>query len=134
MSINRDERRKAGISKETADKLNQLNSPCTVIEAVQLAQGVAKDAVDQYHKSLNPLIVSMSLQIELLKEILISKEVLNEEEYNNALEKKIQQFNEDKEKAMEELRKQEEQAMAEAENESPKTDMKPQPLEIVKDN
>lgn len=132
MSINREERRKAGISKETADKLNQLNSPCTVIEAVQLAQGVAKDAVDQYHRSINPLIVSLSLQVELLKEIIINKaNIISEEDYTKQLEERIDQFNKDKEKAMEELRQREEEASKEQE---PKTDMKPQPLEIVKDN
>lgn len=128
--INREERRSMGMSKETADKLNQLQSPCTVIEAVQLAQGVAKDAVDNYHKGINPLIVSLSLQVELIKEILMQSNLVTEEDYKERLQKMIDKFNEDKAEMMKEY----EEKFKQAQQEEPKTDMKPQPLEIVKSN
>ena len=68
--MNREERRRTGITKETSDKLEELKKPCTLLEAVQLAQGVADDKIKDYHNNINPIIVSLTIQIEVLKEML----------------------------------------------------------------
>lgn len=82
--MGRKERRdleKKGVSKETAKKVDALNTPCTVLEAIQLAQAAIGDALTEYKASTVPLTVSHTLHIQVMKNILISKGLITEEEF-----------------------------------------------------
>lgn len=101
--MNREERRKNGISKETSKKLDNLQQPCTILECIQLSQGVASDAIKNYHETLNPIIVSLSIQIEVLKEILYRNNVVDEKEFVELFNARVEDYNKQKEEAMSQI-------------------------------
>lgn len=76
--MNREQIRQAGVSKATSEQLKQLRLPCTVMEAIQLAESVAKDTIDGYHQNINPIIISLSIQIEVLKDMLMRSQIIEE--------------------------------------------------------
>ena len=97
--MGRKERRdleRQGFSKETARKADALNSPCTVLEAVQLAQGVVEDKLTEYKASTVPLTVSHTLHIEVMKEVLISKGLVTEEEFKDLYMKAAERYQAEK--------------------------------------
>lgn len=69
-----------------------LNSYCTIKEAVQISRGVAEDVVSDYQKSLNTLQVSISLQLEILKELVIKADLISEEEFKSLYIEKAEEF------------------------------------------
>lgn len=69
-----------------------MNSPCTITEAVQIARGVAEDVVSDYHSNQYNIQMSMSLQIEILKEIVISAGMITEEEFRDRYMKKAEEI------------------------------------------
>ena len=107
-------------SKSKEDIKNKLSKiyadPCKVYEVVQIAQGVSSDAIKEYHKTLDPIIVSLSLQIETLKELLFKSEIsrvdigdgkeeeicknsiLDKDLFTSIFEKKVKSYNEEKSK------------------------------------
>lgn len=133
--MNREERRNLGVSKESANRLDQLKSPCTVLEAVQLAQGVCDDSIKNYHEKLNPMLVSLSLQLELLKEMLFEGKpitnvegnvdniyILSEKDFIKRFEDKVEEYNRQRKEFLDTLGK---------ENSSiPKTTVEPQSVEV----
>lgn len=80
--------------------LDAMNKPCTLSEAVQVARGVAedisKDAVNGMYDQVQPVLVSTSLQIELIKRILIEHNIVTKDEFNSMLESDIKKFNEER--------------------------------------
>lgn len=88
--MNREQRR----SKSSTDgALKYLNTPCTITEATQIARGVAEDVVSEYEHHHAPLQVAISLQIEVIKEILINKGIITEEEFRKSYIEKAEDFN-----------------------------------------
>ena len=87
--------------KEHQKNSNYLNTPCTIVEATQIARGVAEDVVSEYQSRAGHLQVSLSLQVELLKEIVIGSGMITEEEFKARYIKKAEEFNEMQKKAME---------------------------------
>lgn len=100
--MNREERRKLGLSKETSDKLDDLKEPCTILEAVQLAQGVAEDCVSRYHENINPIIVSLSIQIEVLKQMLFEEKtgILSENRFQELFQKRVDEYTKQRDEAI----------------------------------
>lgn len=100
--MNREERRKLGLSKETSDKLDDLKEPCTILEAVQLAQGVVEDSVSRYHENINPIIVSLSIQIEVLKQMLFEEKtgILSENRFQELFQKRVDEYTKQRDEAI----------------------------------
>ena len=90
--MNREERRKlmkSGMSKGSIGDIDRLNSPCTIVEAVQLATGVVDDALEDYQRRHSPIQLSMSIQIEILKDLVIKSGLITEEEYHARFLKQV---------------------------------------------
>ena len=80
--MNREQRRSmANGSKKADGALKYLESPCSITEAVQIARGVAEDVVADYNQQTRPLNVSISLQMEIMKSVLISSGLITEDEF-----------------------------------------------------
>lgn len=129
--MNREERRKLGITKETSDKLENLKSPCTILEAIELSQGVADDAITNYHKSINPIIVSLSLQVEVLKSMLFSdgcaeSSILLEHKFNELFKERAAEYNKQKEEAFSKLK----ENVAKQSKDMPSTDVNVSDVEM----
>lgn len=58
-----------------------LNSPCSLSEAVQIARGVAADMLSDYDRDAQHLRIAMSIQVEMIKEILIQANLITEDEF-----------------------------------------------------
>ena len=103
--MNRAERRslsKQGASQETIDKMQAFQSPCTIAEAVQISRGVADDAIADYHRNQLNVQLAMSLQIEILKEIIFSSGMMTEEEFKVKYMQKAKEIQESQAKMVEE--------------------------------
>ena len=96
--MNRDQRRSLQKSKSVGGEMKYLNSPCTLTEAAQIARGVAEDVVTDYQKHTSPLQVSMSLQIELIKDILFKNGIITEEEFHQMYIESAEEFQKTQEK------------------------------------
>lgn len=131
--MNREERRelkKKGASEETIAKLEALRQPCTVGEAVQLARAASEDVcgemLDIYKRDSSSLMMAMTLQIELLKDIVISSGLISQEEFDKRYTDSAKEFEE----------KQREYLKARVESENSKAtsagDMKVSDFEITK--
>lgn len=94
--MNRADRRsymKQGVSKETVNQLDKFNSPCSIAEAVQIARATAEDVVEDYHKSVTPVQVAISMQVEILKGMLVEAGVISEEKFRELYVKQAEEFN-----------------------------------------
>lgn len=87
--MNREQRRKM----KGDPKAGLLQSPCSIAEAVQIARGVAEDVVNESQIRMNHVQVAMSLQMEIIKEILISKGLITEEEFKEKYVQRAEEFN-----------------------------------------
>ena len=74
------------------DKKGMMQSPCTISECVQIARGVVDDAISDYHQNQGNIQLSMSIQIELLKEILFSSGMITEEEFRQKYMEKAKEL------------------------------------------
>lgn len=93
--MNREQRRK-GI-KDVKDL------PCNLSEVIRVAKSVSEDSLKDYHNTLSPMLISVSLQLEMLKSVLFDAKIISEEDYNEKFSKKVEEFNKDREKILEEL-------------------------------
>lgn len=59
-----------------------LNTPCTITEAVQISRGVAEDVLAEYQANQQNYQISLSIQVELLKRLVLSKGLISEEEFH----------------------------------------------------
>lgn len=107
--MNREQRRKAAKSGDP------MTSPCTLVEAVQIARAAAEDVIAEYQMSTRHLQVSLSLQVEILKEIVMEKGLITEEEFREKYMQKVEDFNKRQAEAMK---------AAESDSESPTGDAK----------
>ena len=90
---------KQGVSKETIEKLNQYDKPCTILETVKLSRAIAEDVVteafEEYRRASTGTIVALTLQVELLKKLMIEKfDVITEEELQSMYQKEAEVFEE----------------------------------------
>lgn len=97
--MNRKERRmleKQGASKETLDKLSMYDKPCSVVDVVKLARAVAEDVLSdklsEYHKRTSGTIISMTIQLELIKKIVVEKGLTTLEELQELYKSEVSDF------------------------------------------
>lgn len=122
MNMNREQRRKAGINGDKLVSKGQLNSPCTITEAVQIARGVAEDVITDYNHQQSHLQIAISLQIEILKDVVIKSGLITEEDFRRMYNEKAEEFNKMQKAAYEQAIAEEsevEDILSESESESP---------------
>lgn len=73
---------------------DNLQSPATISEVIQIATSVAMDVVNDYHKQSNPIIVSLSLHMEIFKEKMIENGWVTPEQFDEIFESSVREFNE----------------------------------------
>lgn len=107
--MNREDKRKLkkqGLSDEAIKEMELLTSPCTLTEAVQVSRGVAQDVIQDYHErsvsKIGSVVVLQTIHIEVLKNILISKELITESEYEDLLKTASDEYNARKKELSEE--------------------------------
>ena len=90
--MNRAQRRAAEKSgaKNPAD---YLQSSCTITEAVQIARGVAEDAINDYHNDQKNNLIAMHIQLDILRELVISKGLISEDEFREMYSKRVDDLN-----------------------------------------
>lgn len=71
----------------------RMNVGCTVAEAVQISLAAAQDIVQAYTGEVNKLVIQQTVYLEGLKQSLISKGVVTEEEFSEILKKVTDDFN-----------------------------------------
>lgn len=127
--MNRQQRRNiANTSKKADGALKYLESPCSITEAVQIARGVAEDVVTDYSQNTRPLQVSMSLQMEIMKSVLISSGLISEDEFKARYISMAEEFN----KKQEEMIAKSEEEQESEDNNSPKMSVSTGDVEIDK--
>lgn len=117
--MNREQRR----SNNSAGDLKYLQTPCTITEATQIARGVAEDVVSDFIEHQSPLQVAMSLQIEILKDIVISSGLVTKERFYEMYVEKAEEFNRKQREAFDNIQ----------EDDSPKMELKVNDVEIIKE-
>ena len=115
--MNREERRKLGINKETSEKLDYLNTPCTLTEAVQISRGVAEDVLKEYHKNYSPLQISWSIQVDILKNVLIENGLITEDKFRSMYMERVSEIKDTQNQSIES---------------DPKMDIVPNDIEVKK--
>lgn len=75
------------------DAQDMLNKPCTITEAAQIASGVVSDAMANFNNKSRSLQVAISLQIEILKSIVIESGLITEEEFRSRYMHEVEEFN-----------------------------------------
>ena len=107
--------------------LRYLQTPCTITEATQIARGVSEDVVSEYASKESPLKVAMSLQIEILKDVVMRSGLITEDEFRSIYMQKAEEFNQ-KQKEMMELSHQDNPS----DDSNPKVSAKAGDVEITK--
>lgn len=79
---------------ERKDAPNQgvLQSPCTISECVQISRGVVEDAISEYHQNHGNVQLSISIQLEILKEIVFKSGMITEEDFRKKYMEKAQEL------------------------------------------
>lgn len=133
--MNREDRRnliKNGASKETVDKLQAYNKPCSVLEVVKISRAVAEDvaneSLEEYRRLSTGTIVAMTIQLEILKSLVINSGMITEEEFQSLYETSAREF---EEKQREYLAKMKEQENQEAPSNVVKFDPSVNPVEVT---
>ena len=87
--MNREQRRKMN---KSGGEMKYLNKPCSLSDASQIARGVAEEVVQDYDYNQKHIQISISLQLELIKDILIEKGIITEEEFKEKYLAKAKEF------------------------------------------
>lgn len=105
-------------------ELRYLNTPCSITEAAQIARGVAEDVVADYANHSRHLQVAISIQVEMLKEIVMKAGLITEEEFREMYMRHAEELN----RLQQEVAAQEE----EAEDDTPKMEVSVSDVEVKK--
>jgi hypothetical protein len=124
--VNREQRRSIEKQKQSGE-LRYLQTPCTITEAAQIARGVAEDVVSEYSQQNSPLQVAMSIQIEILKDIVINGGLITEDKFRERYMEKAMEFNQMQKEALNSAKSLDE------DESSPKMDLKVSDIEIIKE-
>lgn len=122
--MNREQRRSKG--RQISEELQYLNTPCTITEAAQIARGVAEDVLADYQNHVGYAQVAMSIQVEVIKEILFSSGLVTEDKFKEEYIKRAEEFNKLQKSV---LNVTEEDAKEET---SPRVEVKPNDIEVRK--
>ena len=81
--------------KKPTDDSKRLNSYATLTEVVQIARATAEDSVTDYHRNnAMPVRTALSLQVEMLKSLLVSKGIVTEDELKQTYNEEVVRFKE----------------------------------------
>ena len=81
--------------KKPTDDSKRLNSYATLTEVVQIARATAEDSVTDYHRNnAMPVRTALSLQVEMLKSLLMSKGIVTEDELKQTYNEEVVRFKE----------------------------------------
>lgn len=81
--------------KKPTDDSKRLNSYATLTEVVQIARATAEDSVTDYHRNnAIPVRTALSLQVEMLKSLLVSKGIVTEDELKQTYNEEVIRFKE----------------------------------------
>lgn len=105
-----------------------LNMPCTIKDVLRICEANVSDAIKNYHNNLNPMIISVSLQLEIIKKILIDSNLITEEKYNEIFKEKLDEFNADRKAILEEIEKSKKET---ADDTDAKVEMKAEDSEVT---
>ncbi len=125
--MNREQRR--NMSKKSDGALRYLQTPCTITEATQIARGVAEDVVAEYSQQNSPLQVAISLQVEILKEVVIGAGLITEDQFREKYMEKAVEFNQRQKEAFEAAKSEE----SDHEDNSPKMEVNVSDIEVTKE-
>ena len=125
--MNREQRRK--MSKKSDGALRYLQTPCTITEATQIARGVAEDVVAEYSQQNSPLQVAISLQVEILKEVVIGAGLITEDQFREKYMEKAVEFNQRQKEAFEAAKSED----SDYEDNSPKMEVSVSDIEVTKE-
>lgn len=79
---------------------DMMSSPCSISEAVQISRGVVEDAIADYHRNQGNVQLSMSIQIEIIKELIFSSGMITEEEFRQRYMDKAKELQQIQEQRM----------------------------------
>ncbi len=125
--MNREQRR--NMSKKSDGALRYLQTPCTITEATQIARGVAEDVVAEYSQQNSPLQVAISLQVEILKEVVIGSGLITEDQFREKYMEKAVEFNQRQKEAFEAAKSED----SDHEDNSPKMEVSVSDIEVTKE-
>ena len=81
--------------KKPTDDSKRLNSYATLTEVVQIARATAEDSVTDYHRNnAMPVRTALSLQVEMLKSLLMSKGIVTEDDLKQTYNEEVIRFKE----------------------------------------
>ena len=80
-----------------------LNTPATLAEVIQIATAAAGDALVEYSKNINQVVIQQTILLSTLQEILISKGVITQEDYDKVVEKQTKSYQEERKKYIDSL-------------------------------
>lgn len=90
------------VKKHDETGLENLGKQATIAEVIQLATAIVNDSINEYHKQANPVIVSLSLHMEIFKATLIENGILTEEKFDELFAQSVEVFNKVREEKLEE--------------------------------
>lgn len=94
-----------GATKETVDRLAEFEKPAKLKEVLSISRAVAQDVaseyVEDYRRRSAGVIMATTLQLELLKKLVIEKGLITEEEFNKQYEVAAAEFEEAQRKYVE---------------------------------
>lgn len=67
--------------KDIQKGLQYLQTPCTVAETVQISREIAQEVLAEEQQHTQPWQVAVSLQLEILKEVVINAGIITEDEF-----------------------------------------------------
>lgn len=133
--MNREERRnlkKAGMSDKSIKDMDLLNQPCSVGEVVRLARAAAQDVCqvvfENYRRDTSSLMMAMTLQIDILKNKLISAGIFSEEEFIESYKISAEKFQEEQKEYLKKMRSESKDS-----KENINTVMKTSDIEVTKE-
>lgn len=97
--MNRKQRREEMKKGSVSDGMDFLQSPCTIAETMRIARAAAEDVMTDYHQHSAHLRIALSLQVEILKDLVINAGLITEEEFKNRYAQQVAAFNEMQKKA-----------------------------------
>lgn len=71
-----------------------MDSPCTISESLRIARAVVDDAFKDYQLKNSNLLIAMSLQLEIIKEVITNSGLISKDEFYNQYVSRAKEFEE----------------------------------------
>lgn len=89
---------------------DMMQSPCTISECVQISRGVADDAIADYHQKQGNVQLSISIQVEIIKELLYSSGMITEEDFKKRYLEKAKELQKIQEERIAQIQRESQEA------------------------